>query len=78
LDVATVEETEGAEETGEAESARGAGELIDVGDAVEAGDIGGAVVALGVIGAAAGATNSNIATALPAEIFEVSQSVSLP
>jgi hypothetical protein len=73
LGVARVEETEGAEETGEAEvlvgamgeveavGARGAGEAIEVGDAVQAG-----------------ARNSNMATASAAEIFEVIQSLSLP
>jgi hypothetical protein len=67
----------------EAIVARGAGEAIEVGDAVdaravaravglieymEAGEVGSAVVALVVIGAAVGVRNSNIATALAAEI----------
>jgi hypothetical protein len=88
--VAGVEETEGAEETGEAEVlvgavgeveavvASGTGEAIEVGDAVEAEEVGGAVVALVVIGAAVAERKSNIATASAAEIFEVIQSLSLP
>jgi hypothetical protein len=73
----------GAVEEVQAVRARGTGEAIAVGHAAEAGDIaravglieymeagevGGAVVALVVIGAAVGVRNSNIATALAAEI----------
>jgi hypothetical protein len=67
--------------------ARGAGEAIEVGDAVEAGDVARAVGLIEymeagevkVVGiAAAGARNSNMATASAAEIFEVIQSLSLP
>jgi hypothetical protein len=83
----------GAVEEVEAVGARGAGEAIDVGDAVEArdiaravglieymeaGEVGGAVVALVLISAAVGVRNSNIATALAAEIFEVIHSLSFP
>jgi hypothetical protein len=102
LGVAGVEETEGAEETGEAEVlvgavgeveavvARGAGEAIEVRagevaravgliEYMEAGEVGGAVGEVKVVGiAAAGARNSNMATASAAEIFEVIQSLSLP
>jgi hypothetical protein len=73
---------------------RGAEEAIEVGDAVEAGDVaramelieymeagevGCAVGEVKVVGiVAAGARNSNMATASAAEIFEVIQSSSLP
>jgi hypothetical protein len=54
----------------EAVGARGTGEAIEVGDAMEAGDVGGTVGEVKVVGiAAAGARNSNMATASAAEIL---------
>ena len=82
MGVAGVDETEGAEETGEsavlvgavgkveAVVAGGAGEAIEVGGAVGAGDVGGVVGEVKVVGiAAARVRNSNMATALAAEIL---------
>jgi len=88
MGVAGVEETEGAEEAGEAELlvgavgeveaivARGAGEAIEVRDAVEAGDMARAGKV--VRGAAAGARNSNIVKASTAAILAAIQPLSLP